>query len=199
MTAEIPDGEEGPENVEGDGDVSEERAAVDRRRRTDAQRAKRLAARICGWCRVSADYCRVMMILWYSRTRKDRRLRARQIAICEWCLELLSSDEDTPEWCLELLGSDEDTPEGRQGAEAGEVAQAARAEGPLTERQRRTAAQRDKRAAERICGWCRAPADHGWVEWSVSEDTFQEVAICEECYRKLKVRRGLRNEEVNDA
>lgn len=186
MTAEVPDGGEGPENVEGDGDVSEDRAAVDRRRRTDAQRAKRLAARICGWCRVSADYCRVMMILWYLRTRKDRRLRARQIAICEWCLELLSSDEDTPEWC-------------QRRAEAGEVAQAARAEGPLTERQRRTAAQREKRAAERICGWCRAPADHGWVEWSVSEDTFQEVPICEECYRKLKVRRGLRNEEVNDA
>ena len=52
-TAEIPDGEEGPENVEGDGDVALKSGQhLDRRRRTDAQRAKRLAARICGWCRV---------------------------------------------------------------------------------------------------------------------------------------------------
>lgn len=186
MTVEIPDCEEGPENVEGDGDVAEERAAVDRRRRTAAQRAKRMAARICGWCKVSADYCRVMMILWYSRTRKDRRLRARQIAICESCFELLSSDEDAPV-------------QRRGRAEAGAVAQAARAEGPLMERQRRTAAQRAKRAAERICGWCRAPADHGLVDWFVSKDTYQEVAACKRCYLKLERRRGLQNEEVNDA
>ena len=87
VTAEIPDGEEGFEIVEGDGHIAGDRAAADRRRRTEAQRAKRLAARICGWCESSADYCTIIMILWYSRT-KSRRLRARHIAICEWCFEL---------------------------------------------------------------------------------------------------------------
>lgn len=185
-TSQKPIGEWEQDTVVEDGDAVEDPAAVDRRRRTEAQRAKRLAARICGWCKVSPDYCRIMMILWYSRTRNDRRLQARQIAICVWCFELLSSDEDTPE--------------GRQGrAEAGAVAQAARTEGPLTERQRRTKAQRTKRVAERICGWCRSAADHGLVEWFVSQDTCQKVAICEKCCRKFEPRRRWRNKEVNDA
>ena len=182
-TSQIRDGEEGPEIIEGDGDVSEHRAAVDRRRRTEAQRAKRLAARICGWCELSADYCTIIMILWYSRT-KSSRLRARHIAICEWCFELLSSDEDTAD--------------GRQGrVEPGVVALAAQEEGPLTERQRRIEAQRVRRAAERICGWCLAPADRGMVEWFVSKDTHQKVAICEECCLKLEIRPRRRNEQMN--
>ena len=182
-TSQIPDGEERPEIVEGDGDIAGDRAAADRRRRTEAQRAKRLAARICGWCEVSADYCTIIMILWYSRT-KSRRLRARHIAICEWCFELMSSDEDTPDGC-------------RGRVEPGVVTLAAQEEGPLTEWQRRIEAQRVKRAAERICGWCRALADRRMVEWFVSKDTYQEVAICEECCRKLEIRPRRRNEQVN--
>lgn len=146
VNPETSDGEDGPEIVEGDGEVGDVREAAARRRRTEARRAKRLASRICGWCEVSIEYCQIMMIMWYSRNRSDRRLRALPIAICEWCFELLISDEDTPD-------------RRRGKLEAGAVAVVAQEEGPLTKRQRRTKVQRADRSSKRICGWCWAPAD----------------------------------------
>ena len=55
----------------------------------------------------------------------------------------------------------------------------------LEERRRRTERQREKRAADRVCGNCGQPADGGLIDW-VGQAKPLQIAACRRCWALLK-------------
>ena len=67
----------------------------------------------------------------------------------------------------------------------------------VQDRRHRTELQREKRAQERICGYCRRRADGGLIEW-VGRGKPLCIPICQECRGRLDgdwrlmIREGIR-------
>ena len=83
-TQQIPDHEQGPEIVEGDGGVAEDRKAADRHRRNVAQQALRDSKRKCWWCDEHADHGVV-------------KRRGQPVSWCKKCYARLAGETPTNE------------------------------------------------------------------------------------------------------
>ena len=144
----------------------------ERRRRTEVQRAKRSAARICGWCKSPADYG---LVQWYVSGD-----RYKHIAFCHSCHKRL----EAPKRIRRFLRP--------ARVDSGSAESAAPGERRLTDRQRRNLEQKAKRAVALVCGWCRAPATHDVIPWFGTSERHQQIAICVDSYSKLEGPCGIR-------
>ena len=87
VTPKAADQEQAPQIVEGDGGVVEDRKAADRRRRTVAQREKRIRERVCWWDGKPADYGEDGVV----------KKRGQSVPFCQKCYDRLAGKTPTNE------------------------------------------------------------------------------------------------------